>query len=83
MTDLTVHCEADAWSHGYARNSRFFWISDIYNMLQKLAEYQRDVHLRCSGAQKALEDFKAQQVELVMDIHEVNPNLHSNMVELC
>ena len=51
-------------------------------MLRKLAEYQRDIHLRCPGAQKALEDFKARQVELVMDINKVSPDLHPNVVEL-
>jgi hypothetical protein len=52
-------------------------------MLQKLAKYQHDIHLRRPGAQKALEDFKAQQVELVADIREVSSNLHRNMVNLC
>jgi hypothetical protein len=52
-------------------------------MLRKLAEYQRDIHLRRPGAQKALEDFKARQVELVRDIYEVSSNLHPNVVELC
>ena len=52
-------------------------------MLQKLAKYQHDIHLRHPGAQKALEDFKAQQVELVADIHKVSSNLHHNMMELC
>jgi hypothetical protein len=51
-------------------------------MLQKLAKYQHDIHLRRPGAQKALEDFKAQQVELVADIREVR-YLHRNMVNLC
>jgi len=52
-------------------------------MLRKLAGYKRDIHLRRPGAQKALEDLKAQKVELVSDIHEVSPNLHPNMVKLC
>jgi hypothetical protein len=52
-------------------------------MLRKLAEYQHDIHLHRSGAQKALKDFKAQQVELVTDIREVSSNSHPNMVELC
>ena len=42
-------------------------------MLHKLAEYQHDIHLRRPGAKKALEDFKAQQVEMVTDILEVVP----------
>ena len=82
MTDLTYY-EVGAWSHGYARSSRFFWISDINTMLQKLAKYQHNIHLRRPGAQKALEDFKAQQVELVADIREVSSKLHCNMVNLC
>jgi len=52
-------------------------------MLQKLARYQHDIHLRRPGAQKALEDFKVKQVELVADIREVSSNLHRNMVNLC
>jgi len=40
-------------------------------MLRKLAEYQHNVHLRCPGAQKALEDFKVQQTEMVAAICEV------------
>lgn len=52
-------------------------------MLHRLAEYQHDIHLRRPGAQKALENFKAQQVELVADIREVNSNLHRNAVKLC
>jgi len=82
IPNLTYY-EVGAWSNGYARSSRFFWISDINTMLQKLAKYQHDIHLRCPGAQKALEDFKAQQVELVADIREVSSNLHRNMVKSC
>jgi hypothetical protein len=52
-------------------------------MLRKLAEYQHNIHLRRPGAQKALEDFKAQQVGIVADIREVSSNFYPNMVELC
>lgn len=71
-----------AWSHGCASDSRFFWISDIDATLQKLAEYQHNIHLRRPGAQKALEDFKARKMELVADIHEARSNFHPTMVEI-
>jgi len=74
--------EAGAWSHGYGRSSdsRFFWIPDINAMLQKLAEYQHDVHLRRPGAHQALDGFKTQQIELVTSINEVSSHFRPTMV---
>jgi hypothetical protein len=68
---LQTRCVSSPWCVFIIKNyfflycsSRFFWISDIHTMLRKLAEYQHDIHIRRPGAQKALEDFKAQQAEL-------------------
>ena len=77
-----IQYEVGGWSHGYRSGSRFFWISDIDAMLQKLAEYQHNIHLRHPGAQKVLEDFKARKMELVADIHEARSNYHPTMVEI-
>lgn len=61
-----------AWSNGYARGGRFFWISDVHAMLQKLAEYQHNIHFRHPGAQQALKDFKDQQKNVVASIRNVS-----------
>ena len=71
MANFT-YFEVGAWSFGYARGSRFFWDSDIHAMLQKLAEYQHNIHFRRPGAQQALKDFKDQQKEVVASIREVS-----------
>ena len=57
---------------GNSRDRRFFWISDINTMLRKLAEYEHNIHLRCPGAQQALQNFKNQQNEMVASIREVS-----------
>ena len=74
MADL-IYYEVGAWSHGYARASRFFWIPDIDTMLLKLAEYEHDIHLRRPSAQQSLHDFKNQQKEMVASIREVSSSL--------
>ncbi|KIM37065.1 hypothetical protein M413DRAFT_448779 [Hebeloma cylindrosporum] len=70
VLELIPHTNVGAWSHGYARSSRFFWIPDIDAMLRKLAEYEHNLHLRRPGAKKALEDFKDQQIGIVNSIDE-------------
>lgn len=67
-----IYYEVGAWSHGYARSSRFFWNSDIDAILLKLAEYEHNIHLRCPGAHHALQDFKSQQTEMVASIRMVS-----------
>jgi hypothetical protein len=71
MADL-IQYEVGSWSHGYGCSSHFFWNSDIHAMLQKLAEYEHNVHLHRPGAQHALEDFKAQQSEIMTAICKVS-----------
>ena len=71
MADFSYY-EVGAWSQGYSRGSRFFWISDIDTMLLKLAEYEHNIHFRRAGAQNALQAFKNQQNEMVESIREVS-----------
>lgn len=81
---LSHNHKVGAWSHGYGRSSRLFWHSDIDAMLRKLAEYEHNIHLRCPSVQKALEDFKTQQIGIVTSIREVSSILCSRtLVELC
>ena len=79
-----IYYEVGAWSHGYARGSRFFWSSDIDAMLLKLAEYEHKIHLRCPGAGQALKNFKSQQIEIVASIRKVSSisSYCNTMVEL-
>jgi predicted O-methyltransferase YrrM len=82
MADL-IYYEVGAWSHGYARGSRFFCISDIYAMLRKLAEHEHNIHLRSPGAHQALKNFKIQQREKVSFIRGVSSiSCYRTMVEL-
>jgi hypothetical protein len=60
-----------AWSSGFGSNNRYFWISDIDTMSQKLAEYKKNIKLRRPGAKQALKDFKVQQIEMVKSSREV------------
>jgi hypothetical protein len=71
MADFTYY-EVGAWSHGYASESRFFWISHIDSMLQKLAKYEHNIHFRRPRAQQALQEFKVQQKEMVASIRKVS-----------
>jgi hypothetical protein len=71
MADFTYYEDAE-WSHGYARESRFFWISDIDSMLRELAKYEHDIHFCRPGAQQALQDFRVQQKEMVASIRKVS-----------
>ena len=71
MADLTYY-EVGAWSYGYARGGRFFWIPDIHAMLLKLAKYEHNIHLRHPGAHKALQDFRDQQKDIVASIRRVS-----------
>ncbi|KIM35799.1 hypothetical protein M413DRAFT_326358 [Hebeloma cylindrosporum] len=43
----------------------FFWFPDVESMLQKLKEYQRNIRFHHPGAQRALDDFKAQRAGMV------------------
>ena len=67
-----IYYEVGAWSHGYARGCRFFWIPDIDFMLRKLAEYEHNIHFRRPGARQALQEFKNQQYDLVASIRKVS-----------
>ncbi|KIM35789.1 hypothetical protein M413DRAFT_449606 [Hebeloma cylindrosporum] len=70
VLELIPYTNVCAWSHGYTRSSRYFWIPDIDAVLQKIAEYERKIHHHLPGAQQALADFKAQQIEVVKSIRE-------------
>ena len=78
-----IYYEVGAWSHGYARGSRFFWISDINSMLLELAEFEHAIHLRRPGAHQTLQNFKNQQKEMVASIRGVSSiSSYRTMVEL-
>ncbi|KIM36512.1 hypothetical protein M413DRAFT_31565 [Hebeloma cylindrosporum] len=71
ILDLIPSTNVGAWSHGHARDNRFFWIPDIKAISLKLAKYQKNVDLRRLGAKQALKDFKAQRVKMVTSIHKL------------
>ncbi|KDQ15359.1 hypothetical protein BOTBODRAFT_290130 [Botryobasidium botryosum FD-172 SS1] len=68
IMELIPYTNTGGWAHGHASNSKFFWISDIYEMSQMLGVYQSDVHMRKPGAKKALDDFQASRMEHVAAI---------------
>ncbi|KAJ7754549.1 hypothetical protein B0H16DRAFT_747594 [Mycena metata] len=65
LLDLIPYTNIGGHSHGYPSRSQFYWKSDIEEMAETLAAYDRDVTMRLPGARKAREDFTAERIALV------------------
>jgi hypothetical protein len=73
MNNLMLNSSiAGGWTQGYASNSKFYWVDDIYAMVKELGKYQKDVNLRKRGAKDALDDFKKSRIEFVAANFAVN-----------
>ncbi|KAJ7037952.1 hypothetical protein C8F04DRAFT_998527 [Mycena alexandri] len=68
LLDLIPYTNIGGHAHGYPSKSRFYWQSDIEEMAETLAAYDRDVHMRLPGARKALEAFTAERIALVRTV---------------
>ncbi|KAJ7754558.1 hypothetical protein B0H16DRAFT_747932 [Mycena metata] len=65
LLDLIPYTNIGGHAHGYPSKSQFYWKSDIEEMAETLAAYDRDVKMRLPGARKAREDFTAERIALV------------------
>ncbi|KAJ7185456.1 hypothetical protein C8R46DRAFT_982058 [Mycena filopes] len=65
LLNLIPYTHIGGSAHGHASRSNFYWNEDIEEMAETVARYDRDIHMRIAGAQKALDDFIAQRVALV------------------
>ncbi|KAJ6612671.1 hypothetical protein B0H10DRAFT_2192310 [Mycena sp. CBHHK59/15] len=70
ILDLVPYTNIGGFAHGRTSRSQFYWKSDINEMSKQLAVYERDARMRVIGAQKRLEDFRADRIALVAAIAE-------------
>ncbi|KIJ61012.1 hypothetical protein HYDPIDRAFT_31712 [Hydnomerulius pinastri MD-312] len=70
IMDLIPFTNVGGWAHGHASHSKFFWTSDVYDMGQQLGKYQKDVHMRKTGARVLLNDYKEARKQFVASILE-------------
>ncbi|KAJ7104524.1 hypothetical protein B0H15DRAFT_810431 [Mycena belliarum] len=68
VLDYIPYTNIGGSAHGHASRSKFYWKSDIEKMIQTLAVYNRDVHMRVVDASKKLEDFTAERIALVASV---------------
>ncbi|KIM35798.1 hypothetical protein M413DRAFT_326355 [Hebeloma cylindrosporum] len=66
MPSTNVGPTSHPTSHGC-----FFWFSDVEDIRQKLKEYQLNIRFHHPGAQRALDNFKAQRAETVTSIRKL------------
>ncbi|KDR69735.1 hypothetical protein GALMADRAFT_255521 [Galerina marginata CBS 339.88] len=82
VLDLIPHTNVGGWAHGHRSGSRFFWDEDIEKMVQKLTVLEHGIHMRLTDARKKLDEFKAQQIQRVEDIHSRARN-YSHWLDNC
>ncbi|KDR73920.1 hypothetical protein GALMADRAFT_250610 [Galerina marginata CBS 339.88] len=69
VLDLIPHTNTGGWAHDHQSGSRFFWDEDIEKMVQKLTVLEHGIHINLTDARKKLDEFKANQIQRVKDIH--------------
>ncbi|THH17874.1 hypothetical protein EW146_g3017 [Bondarzewia mesenterica] len=62
ILDLIPHTNIGGWSHGHSSKSKFYWTSDVEAMAAKVAQFQKDIHMGKTGAQKAWNEFRSKRI---------------------
>ncbi|OBZ74626.1 hypothetical protein A0H81_05073 [Grifola frondosa] len=65
IMELLPYSNVGGWAHGWATKTRFYWDADIVDMADKLADLERDIHMRKPHARRARKEFKAAKVAQV------------------
>ncbi|KAF9476676.1 hypothetical protein BDN70DRAFT_882141 [Pholiota conissans] len=77
ILELIPSTNVGGWAHGHKSSSKFFWRSDIEDMMHQLATYNQKKHMRVPGAQNELKVFTEQRIERVQDIQSTAVNFHA------
>jgi hypothetical protein len=76
---LTILRLAGGWNHGHPSKGRFYWEADIFDMAKKLGNYQKDIHMRKTGARTSFDHFQASRKKLIKCIQEVGNGFYKTV----
>ncbi|KAF8182598.1 hypothetical protein BJ912DRAFT_978389 [Pholiota molesta] len=77
VLSLIPYTDVGAYARGYRSSSRFYWRSDIAEMVRTVGAYRRRARMRIPGAQREFAAFVAQRTALVAKIYSTGKRFKS------
>ncbi|RDB20616.1 hypothetical protein Hypma_012173 [Hypsizygus marmoreus] len=65
ILDLIQYTNVGGWGHGIASKSKFYWQSDIDDMVKEWGVFQKSIHMRAPGAKQKLEEFREERIKAI------------------